>query len=110
MWKKIFILLSAAFLVSCNGFRSIKSVFTKASPYEQYIESLKKAELLNASMTQEWLAAGQRVFEDSVIIDVPFSESGFLQASLPEARSYRFKAKDGQLVTIEEAAKTQRDA
>lgn len=110
MLKKTFILLSAALLVACNGFRSIKSVFTKVSPYEQYIESLKKAALLDASMTQEWLAAGQQVFEDSVIIDVPFSESGFLQASAPEARSYRFKAKDGQLITIDGVAKTQRDA
>lgn len=110
MFKKTFIIFSAVLLVACNSFKSIKAVFTNVSPYEQYIESLKKAQLLNASMTKEWLAAGQQVFEDSVFIEVPFSESGFIQASVPEARSYRFKAKDGQLITIEGTAKTQRDA
>jgi len=110
MLKKCFILLFAILLAACNGFKSIKSVFVKLSPYEQYIESLKKAELLNASMTQEWLAEGQEAFEDSIIIDFPFSESGVFQASTPEARSYRFQAKDGQLITVAASAKTVRGA
>jgi murein DD-endopeptidase MepM/ murein hydrolase activator NlpD len=108
--KKSFIVFLGVLLVGCNGLKSIKSAFTSESPYEQYIESLKKAQLLNASMTQEWLSAGKQVFSDSVIINVPFSESGFFQASSPQARSYRFQAKDGQIITVEGTAKTQRNA
>ena len=108
--KKFFILLAAVLLVACNGLKTIKSAFTSVSPYEKYVESLEKAELLHASMTREWLSAGERVFADSVIVDLPFSESGFFQASTPEARSYRFHVREGQVLTVDGAAKTQRNA
>lgn len=108
--QKSVIILSAVLLVACNGLRSVKAVFTRLSPYEKYVEALKKAELMNASMTREWLAAGEQVFDDSVMIQVPFSESGFFQASTPAARSYRFTAKDGQVITVEGMVKTQRKA
>lgn len=110
MQQTSFILLVASFLIGCNSFKSIKSVFVKVSPYEQYVESLRKAELLTAAMTQEWIAAGEKAYEDSVIINFPFSESGFFMASTPEARSYRFKAEDGQLITISTRARTERGA
>lgn len=110
MMRIILLLLSAASLVSCNGLKRVKAVFVKVSPYEEYVESLKKAGLLTASMTKEWIAAGKKVFDDSVMINVPFSESGFFQASKPEARSYRFNAKDGQVITVEGATKTRQDA
>ena len=110
MMTKSFLLLSVLVLTGCHGFKSIKTVFTKTSPHEQYVESLKKAGLLNASMTQAWMAAGKRAFEDSVIIHVPFSESGFFKASAPEARSYRFTARDGQSIAIEAVSKSREEA
>jgi murein DD-endopeptidase MepM/ murein hydrolase activator NlpD len=108
--KKSLLIITGILLVACNGLRTIKSVFTDVSPYEHYIESLKKAELLNASMAKEWLSAGKQVFDDSVIINVPFSESGYFEASTPEARSYRFSVKDGQVLTVNGAVKTQGEA
>jgi murein DD-endopeptidase MepM/ murein hydrolase activator NlpD len=106
----IVILFSFLLLISCNSLKSIKSVFSIASPYERYIESLKKAELLNTSMAREWLVAGEQAFTDSVVVTVPFSESGFFAASAPDARSYRFDVKDGQVLTVSGAVKTRRDA
>jgi murein DD-endopeptidase MepM/ murein hydrolase activator NlpD len=110
MRKTVFLLLPLVLLVACNGFRTIKSVFAPVSPYDQYVESLKKAQLLEAWMTKEWLEAGQQVFDDSVIVQVPFSESGYFQASSPEARSYRFHVRDGQVITVGGAIETQRNA
>ena len=108
--KNALILLSVFVFVSCNGLKSIKSAFTNLSPYERYVESLKKAELLTASMTREWLAAGEKALGDSVIINLPFSESGFFEASTPDARSYRFKVRDGQVLTVNGGVKTLRQA
>lgn len=71
---------------------------------------MKKAELLQASMTKEWLSAGERAFTDSIIVNLPFSESGYFQASTPEARSYRFRVREGQVLTVNGAMRTQRDA
>ena len=107
---KFFILSSVIVLAGCNGLRSIKTAFKERSPHEAYVESLKKAELLNASMTQKWLEASEAVFLDSVFVNVPHSESGFFQASNPEARSFRFNVKDGQVLTVNGLIKTQGDA
>ena len=104
--KNSYILLAAVLLFSCNGLRSIKTAFTNVSPYEKYVESLKKAELLQASMTKEWLSAGERAFTDSIIVNLPFSESGYFQASTPEARSYRFRVREGQVLTVNGAMRT----
>lgn len=54
-------------------------------------------------MAASWVEAGQRVFNDSVIVQLPFSESGFFPAGEPEARSYRFDVNEGQVLTIEGA-------
>lgn len=105
-----FFLLVSISLVACNSLKSIKSAFVSLSPYERYVRSLEKAELLNASMTQGWLLAGKKIFDDSVFVQLPFAESGYFQASKPEARSYRFKVKDGQVITIDGAFKTEENA
>ena len=108
--KKLLFLLPVVLLSSCNGFKSIKSVFKDVSPYQRYIESLKKAELMNATMAREWIAAGEQAFEDSVVVHTPFSESGFFQASNPQARSYSFSAKDGQVLTVKTSVRSQENA
>jgi murein DD-endopeptidase MepM/ murein hydrolase activator NlpD len=97
-------------VTACNGFKSIKTVFKELSPHEKYVESLKKAELLNASMAKSWLEASESVFDDSVFVRVPFSESGFFSASSPDARSYRFEVKDGQVLTVKATLRVKRDA
>lgn len=104
--KKSFLLLPALIFFACNGLRSIKTAFAPLSPYEAYVESLKNAELINAAMTRAWLSAGEDVFGDSVMVNLPFTESGFFQASAPQARSYRFKVRDGQVLTVNGAIKT----
>lgn len=94
-----FFCLILAALTGCNG--SIKQAFTtRAAPYEEYIKNLEKANLHETPMGQAWLDAGQRVFQDSIIVDLPFSESGYFSAAEPDARSYRFSVKEGQVLTV----------
>lgn len=107
--KKSIVFLPLILFASCNGLQSIKSALSPPSPYERYVESLKKADLLNAAMSREWLAAGERALNDSVIVALPFSESGFVEAGSPQARGYGFTAKDGQVLTVKAHAKTKAD-
>lgn len=95
----ILLLLVMAGLAGCNG--SIKQAFTKASPpYEEYIKTLEQAKLQETPMVQAWVKAGQRVFQDSIQLTLPFSESGYFSAAEPDARSYRFTARRGQVLTV----------
>lgn len=103
--KKFILFLSVIILASCNGLQSIKSALSGPSPHERYVESLKKAGLFHNHMTQEWLTASARALTDSVELALPFSESGFFQAGTPQARGYKFAAKDGQVLTIQATIK-----
>lgn len=109
MQKLLFILLCFAVL-SCNSIQTIKEAISGKPPYEQYIHSLEKAGLKNAAMTEDWIAAGERVFQDSVMVSLPFTESGYFPASEPGARSYQFEVKEGQVLTVEGTAITDKNA
>lgn len=109
MQKLLFILLCLV-LFSCNSIKTIKDTISNKPPYEQYIQSLEKAGLQNAAMTEKWLAAGRRVFHDSVIVSLPFTESGYFPATEPSARAYRFEVKEGQVLTLEGELVTDKDA
>lgn len=103
MRKTLFFVLISFLVFGCNTVKSIKSAISDTPPYEQYIKSLEKAALNDKPMAATWIEAGQRVFTDSVIVHLPFTESGFFPAGEPEARSYRFDVNEGQVLTIEGA-------
>lgn len=109
MKKAIFIFLGAL-IAGCQGFNPVKDMFQPQSPYEKYVESLRKAGLLRTAMARDWIAAGQRVFNDSILVHAPFSESGYFPASATEARSYRFTVRQGQVLTVETSAKSKSGA
>ncbi len=107
----IFLLLvSGAINISCNGIRSIKSDLTGLRPYEEYVRNLEKANLHNRPMVTQWIAAGEDAMKDSLIVSIPFSETGHFVSHRPDARSYQFDAMDGQVVTINGALKVTSDA
>lgn len=92
------------FIAGCN---SVQSVFNDLSPYEEYVKALQKAELQDTPMVTDWLATGKAVFYDSIIVDLPFSESGYFEGGKPDARSYQFKIKAGQILSIKALVQTQ---
>ncbi|HEU5147161.1 MAG TPA: M23 family metallopeptidase [Chryseosolibacter sp.] len=108
--KNPILLLPLIFFASCNGLQSIKSALSPPSPYEHYVESLKTAGLLDTAMARGWLAAGERALNDSIVLALPFSESGFVEAGTPQARGYKFTAKDGQVLTVKASVKASPDA
>lgn len=103
MRKFLLLVLAASLFFGCNTVKSIKTAISDTPPYEQYIKALEKAALHEKPMVVAWLQAGQQVFHDSMVIQLPFTESGFFPASEPEARSYRFDVNEGQVLTIEGA-------
>ncbi len=100
--KNVVVLLSTAILViGCNGINPIKTASMKVPPYKRYLKSLEEAELDQTVMARQWISAGENALQDSIIISLPFSESGYFLASQPASRSYRFDARKGQVLTID---------
>ena len=99
--KRLAILFLASIMFGCNGINPLKNVALKSFPYENYVKSLERAELDNSAMARQWLQAGKDALTDSTEMGMPFAESGYFLASQPAARSYRFDARRGQVLTVE---------
>ncbi|WP_245970485.1 M23 family metallopeptidase [Pseudochryseolinea flava] len=97
-------------LLSCNGIKSIKSAFIKKSPYEHYVQRLENAQLDKTVLASSWIDAGKRALQDSITISLPFTEGGSFQAGIPEARSYSFAARDGQVLQVSAKIKSAQSA
>ncbi len=78
----------------------MNSVFKEHHPYKKYVKALERAELDKTVLAKKWIDAGNRSLQDSIFISLPFSESGYFEDSQPDARSYRFEAKEGQILTV----------
>lgn len=99
--KNAFLVFSVSLLLSgCNGINPLHNATFKAPPYKKYLQSLEQAKLDKSVMATQWIRAGQKALNDSIIVSLPFSESGYFMASQPAARSYRFDARKGQVLTI----------
>ena len=99
--KRLAILILASVMLGCNGVNPLKNVALKSFPYENYVKSLERAELAESTMARQWLQAGKNALTDSTQMELPFAESGYFLASQPAARSYRFDARRGQILTVE---------
>ena len=106
---RIFYILSyiilTGFVVSCGGKPTIKALLGKQTPYERYVQSLRMAKLHQSGLGQDWLLAGTKVLQDSLLLSIPFEETGYFRADKPTAFSYNFKARLGESIRIEARSK-----
>jgi peptidoglycan LD-endopeptidase LytH len=111
--SRIFFFVPCAFLLAlygCNGIGSVKDSLFKGPPYKKYIRALEKADLDHTLMAKSWIRAGENALKDSIFVNLPFSESGYFKASEPGARSYRFDAREGQVLTVTGAISAKENA
>jgi murein DD-endopeptidase MepM/ murein hydrolase activator NlpD len=83
-------------LGGCSG----SGIFGPRSPHRQYAESLEKAGLAQSALGKKWIEAGEKCLNDSIIVSLPYRESGFFAANVPQSSCIRFKPKRGQKITV----------
>lgn len=98
---RLIILITSFALFSCGNKNTLKGLFQKQTPYEAYSSALKDAKLDRTALGSKWLAAGAAVFEDSLVISLPYSETAYFDASEVTANGYRFMAEEGQVINVE---------
>ena len=98
--RQLLFVLPVFLLMGCNPVKSVKDVFTKLTPYERYVKNLETANLHERPMVKQWIAAGDRAMRDSVMVILPITETGQFLSHDPEARAYRFEARDGQVLSV----------
>ncbi|MGA0559933.1 peptidoglycan DD-metalloendopeptidase family protein [Larkinella sp. VNQ87] len=75
-------------------------LFRPASPHEQYAQSLRDARLERTALGTDWLATANRALKDSILINVPYRESGYFSANRPFALGYRLNGQRGDKLII----------
>lgn len=100
IWYILSYTILAAFIISCSGKPTIKALLGKQTPYEKYVQSLRMAKLHQSGLGQDWLLAGNTVLQDSLLLPIPFEETGYFRAEKPVAFAYNFKAREGESIRI----------
>lgn len=95
------IVLLVSTLTSCEIFGPGQGIFTSPSPHDKYAQSLKTANLDKTALGTLWLAASERSLRDSLLITLPYRESGYFPAQSPLAVGYRVQAERGDVLSID---------
>ncbi|MDF9799527.1 murein DD-endopeptidase MepM/ murein hydrolase activator NlpD [Catalinimonas alkaloidigena] len=85
---------------ACSSSKQLDQLFTRASPYEKYLQRLQKNELDRTALGADWLKAGKMSLEDSLLIEVPYHETGYFPPEKPKALSLRYPVQEGQQIHI----------
>ncbi len=87
-------------ITACSSSKKLDQLFTKASPYEKYLQNLQKNELDQTALGADWLKAGEISLEDSLLIGLPYNETGYFSPQKPAALSLRYPVQEGQQIQI----------
>ncbi|KAA9325615.1 M23 family metallopeptidase [Adhaeribacter soli] len=96
-------------LTGCGGKQAVQTIFQKRTPYEAYAHNLREANLHKTALGQAWISAGQKALQDSILIKLPYQETGYFKADKPSASSYTFMAREGEMIEVKVTTRTNQD-
>ncbi len=88
------------FLTACSQQQTLKGIFQKSTPHETYARRLRQAGLDQTALGRDWLAAAERALRDSLVVKLPFEETGYFAAERATAAAYRYQVREGETVRI----------
>jgi murein DD-endopeptidase MepM/ murein hydrolase activator NlpD len=92
--------VAVALLSSCSKQQTLQALFQKATPHEAYARQLHQAGLDRRPAGRSWLAAGAQALRDSLVVALPFAETGYFRPEQPLAASYRYAVRAGEQVHV----------
>jgi murein DD-endopeptidase MepM/ murein hydrolase activator NlpD len=84
---------------SCSGPNG--GLFGSRIPHEKYADQLNKSGLQKTALGQLWLQAANKGLMQPLSIQLPYKETGYFDAGIPDAAGYRFTARRGDNLVIE---------
>ena len=98
LWS--FLLTTALFLASCGKQQALQGLFKKATPHQAYARQLQQAGLARRPAGRAWLAAAGQALRDSLVVALPFTETGYFRPQQPAAASYRYAVRAGEQLHV----------
>ena len=87
-------------LAGCSKQQTLQAIFQKSTPHQAYARQLAQAGLDRRPAGRRWLAAAAQALRDSLVVPLPFAETGYFRAELPAAASYRYAVRAGEQVHV----------
>ncbi|GAA4007228.1 hypothetical protein GCM10022408_18910 [Hymenobacter fastidiosus] len=96
-----FRLLLFVFLISaCGKQQTLRGIFQKGTAHQEYARRLRQAHLDETALGRDWLAAADQALRDSLVVTLPFRETGFFRADRATAAAYRYAVRTGEQINI----------
>ncbi|UPL50777.1 M23 family metallopeptidase [Hymenobacter sublimis] len=92
--------LFVLFLTACSQSQTLQGIFQKSTPHEAYARKLKQAGLAETALGRDWLRAADQALRDSLVVKLPFQESGFFPADRAVATGLRYPVRTGETIHI----------
>jgi murein DD-endopeptidase MepM/ murein hydrolase activator NlpD len=94
-------LCAALLLISgCSKQQTLQALFQKGTPHQAYARQLSQAGLDRRTAGRAWLAAADQALRDSLVVSLPFAETGYFRPERPSAASYRYAVRAGEQVHV----------
>ena len=90
----------ALMLASCSTQQTLQAIFQKSTPHQAYARQLTQAGLDRRPAGRAWLAAAAQALHDSLVVPLPFAETGYFRPEVPAAASYRYAVRAGEQVHV----------
>ena len=87
-------------LSSCSKQQTLQALFQKTTPHQAYARQLAQAGLDRRPAGRAWLAAAAQALRDSLVVPLPFAETGYFRPEVPAAASYRYAVRAGEQVHV----------
>ena len=88
-------------VAACGPIEQIQEYFYAESPREAYIHRLEQAGLTETALVRDFLAAGEAAVHDAPRVDLPFADSGTIEAAAAGAAGFRFLVRRGERVLLQ---------
>ncbi|SHK47484.1 M23 family metallopeptidase [Hymenobacter psychrotolerans] len=93
-------LLLFLLLTACGKQQTLQGIFQKSTPHEAYARQLRQTGLDQTALGRDWLAAADQALRDSLLVTLPFEETGYFAAERAAAASFRYQVRAGETVRI----------
>ncbi|UYZ60361.1 M23 family metallopeptidase [Hymenobacter latericus] len=88
-------------LFACGKQQTLQGIFSQPrTPHEAYARKLRQARLDRTALGKDWLAAADQALSDSLVVTLPFKETGIFRADKAFAASYRYAVRAGEKINI----------
>lgn len=78
-----------------------RGLFAGKTAHERYADKISNAGLKETLIGQSWFAASVKSLSQPLTIRLPYRETGYFEATQPDAAGYRFSAKRGDKIFIQ---------